>query len=111
MANYLNISASDDVKDKVKQDLKFKTGKFVWKVIFNTALNPATVNNDNLSVSDSSGRPFDTKISYNEDTNAIEIEPKAPYAQGETYVLHVRKTVESLGGQQLKKDIDVEFSV
>lgn len=109
--NYLNIDAADDIKDKVRQDLKFRTGKFVWKVVFNIPLNPATVNNNNLVVVDSNNAPLATKISYNEDTNAIEIEPKEAYAQGETYTLHIKKTVESRGGQQLKKDIDVDFTV
>ncbi len=111
MSNYLNISASDDIKDKVKQEMRFRTGKFVWRVVFNIPLNPATVNNGNLTVFDSKGAPLDTMISYNQDTNAIEIEPREPYQQGETYTLHVKKTVESRGGQQLKKDIDINFSV
>ncbi len=111
MTQYLNINASDDVKDKVRQDLKFRTGKFVWKVFFNIPLNPATVNNNNLAVSDAGGQPLATKISYDEDNNVIEIEPKQAYIQGETYTLHVKRAVESRGGQQLKKDIDIEFTV
>ena len=58
MASYLEIkNVSDGYLSKVRQDLKFKTGNFVWKIFFNIPLNPATVNNQNLTVLDSSGKP------------------------------------------------------
>ena len=46
MANYLEFeSMSEGMEDKVKQNLKFKTGNFVWKIKFNVPLDPKTVNN------------------------------------------------------------------
>ena len=79
MANYLDIKSVTGGDDRlVKQDLKFRTGKFIWKVIFNIELNPATVNNQNLQVYNSDNKPIDTKISYNSSTKTIEIEPKEP---------------------------------
>ena len=49
MANYLEFeSMSEGMEDKVKQNLKFKTGNFVWKIKFNVPLDPKTVNNVNL---------------------------------------------------------------
>ena len=110
MPNYLNIvNVSGEDKRLVKQDLKFRTGKFIWRIVFNIPLNPATVNNDNLMVYTSQGTLVDTKISYNPDLHAIEIEPT--YASGENYTLHVTKKVESKGGQNLKNEIDLEFVV
>ena len=51
MANYLEFeSMSAGMENKVKQDLKFKTGNFVWKIKFNVPLDPKTVNNVNLYV-------------------------------------------------------------
>ena len=48
---YLNIeSVTDGFEEKVHQNLKFKTGKFVWQIRFNTALDPSSVNNINLYV-------------------------------------------------------------
>lgn len=112
MASYLDIkNVSDGYLSKVRQDLKFKTGNFVWKIFFNIPLNPATVNNQNLSVTDAGGKPLKTHISYNSETNAIEISPQDAYVQGETYFLHVNKLVESKGGQRLKDEISVEFAV
>lgn len=112
MANYLEIKSVTGSPDSiVKQDLKFRTGKFVWKVVFNIPLNPATVNNQNLTVFNSQGKAIETRITYNADTHAIEIEPKEAYASGETYHLKVSKLVESKGGQRLKNEIDLEFVV
>lgn len=112
MPNFLDIkSVSGSDERLVKQDLKFRTGKFVWKVVFNIELNPATVNNQNLQVYDSSNKPVDTKISYNSSNNTIEIEPKEAYSTGEVYTLHVGTRVESKGGQNLKNEISIEFAV
>ena len=41
--------------NKVKQDLKFKTGNFVWRVRFNIPLDPHTVNKDTMYVTNSKG--------------------------------------------------------
>ena len=112
MANFVDIKSVTGGDDKlVKQDLKFRTGKFVWKVIFNIELNPATVNNDNLQVYNSQNTLVATKISYNSSANTIEIEPKEPYSSNEVYTLHVGNKVESKGGQRLKNDISIEFAV
>jgi len=114
----VSMSAFIDIKSvtgsdyrAVKQDLKFRTGKFLWRVVFNIALNPATVNNQNLTVYNSNNKPVDTVISYNAELNSIEIEPKEAYAAGETYTLNVSTNVESRGGQRLKNEINIEFMV
>lgn len=112
MSSYLEIkSVSDGYLTKVKEDLKFRTGIFVWKVIFNIPLNPATVNNQNLTVTSQTGKILKTKISYDPNTHTIEIEPIEAYVQGETYTLHINRSVESKGGQRLKNEIDIAFAV
>lgn len=112
MGTYLDIkSVTGSDYRSVKQDLKFRTGKFVWRVVFNIALNPATVNNQNLTVFNSQHQPVDTVISYNADLNSIEIEPREAYAEGEVYTLLVSTNVESKGGQKLKKEVNVEFTL
>ena len=112
MPAYLDIkSVSGSDSRLIKQDLKFRTGKFVWKVIFNIPLNPATVTEQNLQVLNPQKQVVETRISYNPDMHAIEIEPREPYSSGQTYTLHVTQRVESKGGQRLKNDIDIEFEV
>ena len=108
MANYLEFeSMSAGMENKVKQDLKFKTGNFVWKIKFNVPLDPKTVNNvTSLNLS-----PLKTAIRYNSLENEIEIEPMEAYAQNESYILNITTNVKSLNGKPLKEPIQVQFKI
>lgn len=110
--NYLNIeSITGGVDSKVKQDLKFRTGKFVWRVKFNTALDPQTVNNINLYVTTLGQTPLKTAIRYDTLNNMIEIEPLESYTQNESYVLNITTKVKSKGGKTLKTPIQIQFKL
>lgn len=110
--NFISFeSIPDEVEGKVKQNLKFKTGKFVWRVKFSAPLDPATINNMNLFVTNASNEPLKTAIHYNSETNEIEIEPLEAYAKDSSYILHITKRVRSVGGQTLKSDISLQFKV
>ena len=107
-----NLSDDTDTGHRVKQNLKFKTGKFIWRVRFTAPLNPATVNNINMFVtSEESGSILRTTFRYNAVTNEVEIEPLDPYAKNTAYILHVTKNVRSKGGQNLKDEIKIKFIV
>lgn len=109
-SKYINIeSVSNSVKDKVKQSLKFKTGNFVWRIRFSTPLNPATVNNQTMFVTSSNLAPLKTKIRYDTTEQYIEIEPVAPYAKDESYILHITTNVQSAGGKRLKNEVKLQF--
>ncbi len=112
MSRYIEI---EDIigndQNIVHQDLKFRTGKFLWRISFTAPLNPETVNNMNLYVSDASDNPLKTSIRYDPVGNYIEIEPLEPYAQNESYILTITKNVESKGGQKLKNEMKVRFHV
>ena len=111
-SNYIEIlSVSPGSEGKVKQELKFKTGKFVWRVKFTAPLNPATVNNNNLYVTDSNGNLLDTIIRYDAEKKCIDIEPAGLYIPLETYTLNVTKRVESKGGQKLKEEVQIRFNM
>ena len=91
---YLNIeSVTEGFEEKVHQNLKFKTGKFVWQIRFNTALDPTTVNNVNLYVTTVNMAPLSTNITYDSTTNVIEIEPLDSYTKDESYILHITTNV------------------
>lgn len=110
--NYITIeSVEGGVNNLVKQNLKFKTGKFVWKIKFTAPLNPATVNNRNLYVTSMSQIPLPTNIRYDSINNCIEIEPLAPYSKNESYLLHITTNVKSKRGQRLPNDITIQFKV
>lgn len=110
--NYLDIeSVTDGFQDKVHQNLKFKTGKFVWQIKFNTPLDPSTVNNVNLYVTTLNLAPMQTSITYDATMNVIEIEPLDSYNKNESYILHVTTKVKSKGGKSLKQPIKIQFKL
>lgn len=110
--NYLTIeSVTGGVKNKVKQNLKFRTGNFVWQIKFNNPLNPSTVNNRNLYVTTLNQAPLQTNIRYDTVSNYIEIEPLEAYAKNESYLLHVTTNVMSKKGHKLKNEITIQFKV
>jgi hypothetical protein len=111
-SNFIVIeSVVGSLKNRVKQNLKFKTGSFVWKIKFTAPLNPSTVNNRNLYVTSLSQTPLQTKIRYDSVDNCIEIEPMAPYTKNESYLLHVTTNVKSKHGQKLPNEITIQFKV
>lgn len=91
--------------------MKFKTGKFLWKIKFNIPLDPKTVNNVNLFVTTLNQSPLKTAIRYNSLENEIEIEPLEPYAKKESYILNITTKVTSLGGKPLKEPLQVQFKI
>ena len=96
-------------ENRVKQNLSFKTGNFVWRCRFTTALDPSTITSDNLYVENESGARMATKFKYNDETSEIEVEPLEPYAQETDYYLHITTKVKSKGGQNLKEPVQVKF--
>ncbi len=96
-------------ENRVRQNLSFKTGKFVWRCRFTTALDPATINSENLYVESETGVRMSTKFNYNDVTNEIELEPLEPYAQNTDYFLHITTRVKSRGGQKLKEPVQLKF--
>jgi hypothetical protein len=112
MTDYLSIEGmTEDLEGKVKQDLKYKTGNFLWKVKFNVPLDPKTVNNVNLYVTTENLSPLKTAIRYNSLENIIEIEPLEPYAQDETYILNITTNVTSLSGKALREPQQLRFKI
>jgi hypothetical protein len=112
MVNYITIeNVIGSTKSKVKQDLRFKTGDFIWKIKFSSPLNPATINNRNLYVTSKNDAPLKTNIRYDSVSNLIEIEPIEPYERNESYLLHITTNVKSKLGRSLPNDITLQFKV
>lgn len=108
--NFLNIqSTTPNAQGIVKQDLKFKTGDFVWRVKFNIPLDPSTVNSTNMYVANASNIPLKTSIRYDSVNNQIEVEPAEPYSASESYFLNITTNVASRNGQHLKEPVQVQF--
>lgn len=112
MAKYLEFeSMTEGLENKVVQNLKFRTGNFLWKIKFNVPLDPSTVNNVNLYVTSVNLAPLRTSIRYNSMDNEIEIEPLEPYAQNESYILNITTNVASVGGKHLREPLQVQFKI
>ncbi|MDF2538064.1 MAG: hypothetical protein K0S76_1085 [Herbinix sp.] len=110
--NFITIEAiTGSNKNRVKQNLKFKTGNFVWRIKFTAPLNPTTVNNRNLYVTSLNQTPLQTNIRYDSVNNYIEIEPTERYSKNESYLLHVTTNVMSKKGQKLPNEITIQFKV
>lgn len=110
--NHLEIDdISPQLHNKVKQDLKFKTGNFVWKVRFNIPLDPKTVNKDTMYVTNSQNQRLNTYIKYDLASEEIEIEPLEPYATNEQYSLIITTNVKSKGGQSLSQPVSLKFKL
>lgn len=112
LSEYLEFeSMSKGLEKKVKERMKFKTGKFIWKIKFNIPLDPKTVNNVNLYVTTLNRSPLKTAIRYNSLQNEIEVEPIEPYAKNESYILNITTNVTSLGGKPLKEPLQLQFKI
>lgn len=108
--NYVDIESTTGFDQDVKQSLKFKTGNFVWRIRFNTALDPRTVNNETMYVNSDSGI-LKANITYDSQNNEVQIEPLEPYAKDEEYTLHITTRVASRGSKYLKEPIEVKFKL
>lgn len=97
--------------NKVKQNLKFKTGNFIWKVQFNIPLDPKTVNSETMYVTNSQNQKLRTYIKYDTQKEVIEIEPLEPYSTNEYYSLVITTNVKSKGGQKLANPVNVKFKL
>ncbi len=100
-----------DLSSKVKQDLKFKTGRFVWRVKFNTPLDPSSINKDTMYITDMNNVRRPAFISYDPTKNQIEVEPINAYAEDVYYHLHITTRVRSIGGQSLKQPVKLKFKL
>lgn len=96
-------------ENRVRQNLSFKTGKFVWRCRFTTALDPSTITSENLYVEGPNGRRIETKFTYNDANMEIEVEPLESYAKETDYYLHITTNVKSRGGQNLKEPLEIKF--
>lgn len=110
MSNYVEIESTSGLEQGVRQSLKFKTGNFVWRVRFNTPLDPRTVNSNNMYVTSDSGM-LKVNISYDSARNEVQIEPLEPYAKNEVYTLHITTKVASKGQKRLKEEVEVQFKL
>ncbi len=101
----------EGMEKKVRQDLKFRTGVFVWRVKFNIPLDPTSITESSMFVANTKGQRIESKIRYDAETFQIEVEPLVPYAQDEYYYLYITTSVRSKNGQKLSKPVQLKFKL
>lgn len=111
-SSYLEIDRKNtDSNVFIHENIKYQTTRFTWKVKFNTALDPRTVNTTTMFVTTLNQTPVNTNIIYNSIENVIEITPTDEYNSNEAYILNITKNVRSVAGKHLKHPVQIQFKV
>ncbi|UFJ39579.1 DUF11 domain-containing protein [Brevibacillus humidisoli] len=83
-----------------------------WTIRFSKKLDPETVTERNIYVTDDRGRHLDVEVTLGEDEKSILVSsPEEGYEPGETYTLHIRRYIRSEDGESLKKSIRMDFTI
>ncbi len=86
--------------------------KKVWTIRFNIPVYRQTINSDNIYVTDAAGSPVNVTVSAGEDGKSVIVEPpQAGYTEGQSYTLHIKKSVNSISGASLKNSLKMQFTV
>ena len=94
-----------------REHLQNKNYNFSWQIRFSHELDPNTVNNTSMFVTDPNGNILNCKIIYNAMENYIEIRPLEHYQPSSTYTLTITTRVKAVNGKSLKEDIVFPFSI
>lgn len=94
-----------------REHLQNKNYNFSWQIRFSHELDPNTVNNTSMFVTDPNGNILNCKIIYNTMENYIEIRPLEHYQPSSTYTLTITTRVKAVNGKSLKEDIVFPFSI
>ncbi len=99
-------------KDKLNMDnFDLENEPINWYMKFNIPLDPDTVSDKTMDVTDTDGYIMRTHIQYNPRTTSIMISPIDSYEQNRYYILTVSKRVCSQRGQHLKREMYIVFKI
>ncbi|PRR80829.1 Beta-N-acetylglucosaminidase precursor [Clostridium liquoris] len=83
-----------------------------WTIKFNFSLNKETINNDNVTVTDSKGNKINTCIMPGGTDDSVIVIPKTEgYIPANTYYLNLGTGVQSLGGKNLVQPARMKFTI
>jgi hypothetical protein len=83
-----------------------------WTIKFNMPLDPATINSQNIYVTDDNNQPVATVLSPSPDSAAVAVTPASPYTPGKEYRLFITSGLTSAkGGLPLHPPVVVPFTV
>ncbi len=104
-------STNKMLTSKIKAKLTESIEDLYWYLKFNLKLDPDSVNNDTMYVTDLGGFIMDTLIVYNREKNIIKISPRDTYEKNFYYILNITTGVKSESGKNLKKQINILFKL
>lgn len=81
-----------------------------WTIKFNHPINPQSINNTNIYMTDSSNKTIDTLEFSMLNASSVQIKNTVPYDAGE-YCLHITNSVTSQNGKPLTEAINITFCV
>jgi len=82
----------------------------VWRVTFNMALDPESVNDASVYVVDSENKRVDIQLKLTDDNKTIEIIPVENYEYDEFYSIFITSQVKSCTNKSLKEPVRVIFN-
>ncbi|MBA2175322.1 hypothetical protein H0266_10480 [Halobacillus locisalis] len=82
-----------------------------WTITFNTEIDPTTVNEDSIKVSDLEGNMVGVQVDVISDKVVEVRSPSTGYEQGSTYLLRVSSGILSEEGVPLKEEIVLDFTI
>lgn len=108
----LRYSASNPkLNDKIHSKVDSSKDTVYWYIKFNIPLDPATVNEKNMRVTDVGGYVMQTFIEYSEENNLISISPIDSYSQETYYILTITTKVCSSKGNKLPREVHIVFKL
>ncbi|QHE53608.1 glucosaminidase domain-containing protein [Pontibacillus sp. HMF3514] len=81
-----------------------------FKVNFNVAMDPETINEDTVYVMNyRSFKPHPVETKLSEDGKTLTVSPKENYTLGETYTLHIKQSIKSMREKKMEESIKLSF--
>lgn len=109
--SYIEIQSAKGIKNPIQAKVEVNPEKIYWYIRFNIPLNPETVNEESMDVTDVEGFILTSVISYSAENNTIIISPREPYKPNETYILNISDKVCSRGNNPLKEEVQIVFQL
>lgn len=105
-----SLQQSQDIKNWPSK--KNVEPKHKWAINFNQTIDKKSLSKDNIFIMQDMQRLEETELLLSNDGKSIEVTaPAEGYIAGETYTLHISKQITANAGQQLKKSIEMQFTI
>ncbi len=109
--NLRYASSNKELEDRIKVKMEAGADRIYWHITFNLPLDPASVSENTMYVTDLGGFMLNSHIEYDVETNLIVISPLESYEENFYYILNITTRVMSAKGQNLKKPVIILFKL